>query len=87
MQEQIAAHAQMKLGAGCGGSEEEQQPRWHADLFPASKKFVVYHVIKQDAGKMLDELNNHHYESRWEGDNLLPKVHICAVCASFAGFS
>lgn len=86
IQEQIGMHSTERCpcccrakdaSCGCGSSSSSIKDgcAWHADLFPASKRFVVYHVLKRDSSwRNLDEINNHRYESRWEGDDLLPKV-------------
>ena len=65
-----------------GGSVTDQtktttKNHWSVDLFPASKKFVVYHVLKvQDPvrGKAmkLDALNNLDYDENNEQDAGLP---------------
>ena len=51
------------MGEGGDNNNNGKDLYMHVDLFPASKKFVVYQVLKEDAGnKKLDELNNRHYD-------------------------
>jgi hypothetical protein len=61
----------------CEGGQKQKKNHWSIDLFPASKKFVVYHVLKvQDPvrGKAmkLDAINNCDYDEHNELDAGLP---------------
>jgi hypothetical protein len=69
LRKQVCAHVDQK--------NTDKNNHWHVDLFPASKKFVVYHVLKvQDElrGKLmkLDAVNNRDYDEHNELDAGLP---------------
>lgn len=60
-----------------GSHSDAKNHHWHVDLFPASKKFVVYHVLKvQDEQRRklmkLDAVNNRDYDEHNELDAGLP---------------
>lgn len=71
----VLADKHILLQLGQPPAEEGSQLHWHVDLFPASRKFVVYHVLKSEAGnRKLDALNNHDYDENNAMDMGMPKA-------------